>query len=52
MAINTMQISNFLWHKDFHCIIIFRDFVPLGLHKMNYTQYFLHVHSVTAWQEL
>lgn len=51
MAINTMQISNFLWHKDFHSMISFRDFEPLGLHKMNYIQYFLQMNSVTAWQK-
>lgn len=37
MAINTMQMSNFLWHKDFHSMISFRDFVPLGLHKELYS---------------
>lgn len=31
MAINTMQISNFLWHKDFNHIISFRDFVPQSI---------------------
>lgn len=49
MAINTMQISNFLFHKIFPCII---SFVTLSLYKMNYIHYFLHVHLVTALQKL
>lgn len=52
MAINTMQISNFLLHKIFPRIISFRDFVTLGLYIQNYIHYFLHVHLVTALQKL
>lgn len=36
IPINIMQISNFLLHKIFPCIISFRDYVTLALYKIHY----------------